>query len=447
MAEKCRIAGRRSCARRLLSFLALAVTLAAPRVALGGGDCIDDEATRQRQAAMGAGATPNASADRVSGLEAVKLYLDRLNVLGTKEARTSCFDTMAVDVPTLRELYCKDDSAQRDTDACVLLDTIQVDLLRLDAQRLAERGDKLGIDDGQPLFEKAGSAYLDMYRLYCMEPLRNGRSSHVAPAACDEIAFNSARAFVAAHRTVKAVVVYRMLVTDAERTHRISPLAAKAMYRVGTGYQAMGLYEEAADWYERFAAVHPREPEAVNALSDAVILRLGLGNDVAATKDAATVFKTWSATHRPQAAQLALTLAAHHAERGEKEKARAILRGAMDLLDRSPLDLAIRAHALAAQLAETPAFARVEYAKVRAAWADPDAAEAMIRRSWPGEDQGQLDRRVARVLNAVGEALFFAAQERRREGRARVRQDCRAEADPTAAMDHRRELRERVDVG
>jgi hypothetical protein len=126
----------------------------------------------------------------------------RLNVLGTKQSRTSCFDTMAADVPRLRELYCKDDSAQRDTDACVLLDKIQVDLLRLDAQRLFERGDKLGIADGQPLFD----------------------------------------------------VVYLMLVTDAERTHRVSPLAAKAMCRVGTGYQAMGLYEEAADWYERFAA-------------------------------------------------------------------------------------------------------------------------------------------------------------------------------------------------
>jgi hypothetical protein len=66
---------------------------------------------------MGAGDPPRAAAEPVASLEAAKLYLDRLNVLGTKQARTSCFDTMAADVPKLRELCCKDDSAQRNTDA------------------------------------------------------------------------------------------------------------------------------------------------------------------------------------------------------------------------------------------------------------------------------------------------------------------------------------------
>ena len=419
MAETCRINGRctraSSRSRRLLSLLLLALvaTFAAPRVALGGDDCIDDEAARHRQAAMGAGAPPSAAADPVAGLDAARLYLDRLNVLGTRQARTSCFDTMAADVPKLRELYCKDDSVQRDTDTCALLDKIQADILRLDAQRLVERGDKLGIDDGQPLFEQAGTAYLDMYRLYCKEPVRNGRTSHVAREACDEIAYNSARAFVAAHRMVKAVVVYRMLVTDAERTHRVSPLAAKAMYRVGTGYQAMGLYEEAAEWYERFAAIHSREPDAVTALSDAVILRLALGDDAAATKDVAMAVERSGVATRGKTAALVFGLAAHQAERGQKEKARATLRGALGLLDRGPLDITIRSHALLATLAETPVVARAEHAKVRSAWANPAAAERTLRGGWPGESEGQLDHRVARVLNDVGAALFFAAEERR----------------------------------
>jgi hypothetical protein len=137
MAEKCRIAaGGRLRSRRLLSLLALVETFAAPRVALGGGDCIDDEAARHRQAAMGAGAAPRAAADPVAGLDAARLYLDRLNVLATKQTRTSCFDSMADDVPKLRELYRKDESAQRDADTCALLDKVQVDLLRLAAERL-----------------------------------------------------------------------------------------------------------------------------------------------------------------------------------------------------------------------------------------------------------------------------------------------------------------------
>lgn len=387
-----------------------AATLAAPRTAMGSGECIDDAAARYREAALGASAP---GVDPVAGLEAARLYLARLNELGTKEARTSCFDAMAVDVPKLRERYCRDEPAQRDSESCVLLDKVQVDILRLDAQRLVERADKLGDAAAQPLFEKAGTMYLDTYRQYCEQPARNLRTPHVTAPHCEEMAFNAARAFVAAHRTVEAVVVYKMMVAEDERSRRGSPLAAKAMVRLGASYQSMALYAEAADWYERFATVHPREPESASALSDAAILRVGLGDDAAATRDVAMFLENWGSTRRPEAAQLELMMATHHAEHGEKERARATVRGAMEMLDRGPIDLAIRAHALAATLAETPAVARTEHAKVLSAWADPEAGERALRRGWPRESEGQLDRRLARVLGAVGAARFFAAEERR----------------------------------
>ena len=189
--------------------------------------------------------------------------------------------------------------------------------------------------------------------------------------------------------------------------------AAKTMYRVGTSYQAMGLYEEAAECYERLATLHPRDTESAAALSDAAILRLGLGDDASAIKDVARFLESWGYTRRPEVAQLELMVATHRAERGEKERARATLRGSMEMLDRAPIDLTIRAHALAATLAETPAIARAEHAKVRAAWADPEAGERALRRGWPNDDQARLDRRLARVLDDVGAALFFAAEERR----------------------------------
>ena len=309
---------------------------------------------------------------------------------------------------------CEDDAA-RDSEACVQLDKVQVDIQRLDAQRLVERADKLADPAAaQPLFERAGTAYLDTYRIYCEEPGRNQRTPHVDPRACEEIAFNAARAFVAARRTVKAVVVYKMIVLDDERTRRGSALAAKATFQLGASYQSMALYEEAADWYERFATLHPRDAEAVAALSDAVILRLGLGQDAAATKDVAMFLKNWGFTKRVEVAQLELAMATHQSEHGERERARATVRGAMEMLDRGPIDLTIRAHALAATLAETAIGAREEHAKVLAAWADAEAGERALRRGWPGESEGQLDRRLARVLNAVGAARFAAAEERRR---------------------------------
>ncbi len=312
---------------------------------------------------------------------------------------------------------CKDDSAQRDSEACVLLDKIQVDILRLAAQRLVERGDKTDparAEDGQPLFERAGTAYVDTYRVYCQEPLRQQRAAHIDARVCEEMAYNGARAFAAAHRTSKAVVAYKMIVTEADRTRRSSPLAAKAMYSLGASYQSMALYPEAADWYERFATLHPREPESATALTDALLLRLGLGDEPAAMKDAAAWLKNWGQTRRPEAAQIEYAIAAHHAEHGANERARAILHGAMEMFDRGPLDLTILAHALAASVAESRDVARAEHAKVLAAWSDPEAAESALRRARPGDDQGQLDRRLGRIVNAVGAARFFVAEDRRR---------------------------------
>jgi hypothetical protein len=188
---------------------------------------------------------------------------------------------------------------------------------------------------------------------------------------------------------------------------------AKALYASCVRQQSAALYEEAATCYDRFATHHPQEPERVPALSDAVIFRLGLGDETAATKDAATFVRTWGRTRRTQAAAVELALALHYAENGAKDRARGTLRSGMETFDGGPVDLAIRAHALAATLAETPALARDEHARVLALWADPGAAERALRASWPDESEGQVDRRLARILNAVGAARIFVADQRR----------------------------------
>ncbi len=178
-------------------------------------------------------------------------------------------------------------------------------------------------------------------------------------------------------------------------------------------YRSIALFEEAAETLEQFATLEPRADKAPAALSDAMLLRLGLGQVSQAAEDVATFTRSWGSTRRAEAAQLALTLATYHAEHADKEKARAVLVGAMPMLAHGPPDLIVRAHALAARVAPSPATATKEWAKVRAAWSDPAAAESALRGGWPGEDAAQLDRRVARALKAVGEALFVAAEELR----------------------------------
>jgi tetratricopeptide (TPR) repeat protein len=296
-----------------------------------------------------------------------------------------------------------------------LLDRVHADILRRGAQRLVERADKLGGEDAQPMYEQGGAAYLDTYRRYCEAPGREKRAPRLTASSCEEIAYDAARAFAAGHRTTKAVAVYRMMVAEDERTHAHSPLAAKAMFHLGTSYQSMALYEEAADWYERFAALPSRDRDAAaTALEGAVILRLGLADEAAARRDVDAVSKSWGNTRPLDVANLTLALALHDAEHGAKERARNTLRGAMEMLDRAPIDIQVRAHALAATLADSPAKARSEHLLVLASWADPEAGERKLRLAWPTESEGQVDRRLARLLHAVGAARIFVADERRR---------------------------------
>lgn len=394
------------------AFAALAI-LASPRTAAGDtGDCVDDAASRHRDAAMTA-------AHPTTGLDATVRYLERLNELASNPSFVSCFDVIASDAPKLRDTYCASGSKLREADGCVLLDKIQLDILRVGAQKQIEKADRANEADkasrelAQPLYLRAGETYLDTHRQFCAEPVKEGRPLHVADSTCEEMAYNAGRAFAAAHDAPKAMAALQIVIAEDQRTKRHSVHAARAMYELGGWYQRMAVYDQAADWYERFAALHPKALGADSALSDAVILRLGLGQEAQATRDAADFAKNWGITQRKQSAAVLFAIAAHHAERGEKDKARAVLGGAMASLDRGPADLTIRAHALAAQVAASPAIARSEWAAVRAAWSDPAKAEQDIRRGWSSEAEGQVDRRVAKVVNAVGEAYFAAAEEKR----------------------------------
>ena len=64
-----------------------------------------------------------------------------------------------------------------------------------------------------------------------------------------------------------------------------SELAKDAMYKIGGNYQAIAVYDQASDWYERYAKENPHRKNADKALSDAIVLRLGLGQEDIAVAD------------------------------------------------------------------------------------------------------------------------------------------------------------------
>ena len=353
-------------------------------------------------------------ADRDVGVYAAQLYLESANVMKQHFGKTACEDDMSNDMPRFVDLYCGADKVSKNADACTGLKYVQVDLLRLKAERLVAKADREGGRQAIEDFERGGTAYFELFRRYCEDPAAAGKPPEAE--RCDEIAYNAAKAFQAARLLAKSIAVRRSLLAFDERTHMNSPLARRAMYEIGANFQAIAVYDSAADWYERFARGNPRAEHADQALADAVVLRLGLGQETEALKDAQDFAKAYGAAKPVQSAGIAFAIGAHYAEKEEWEKARGALTASMSIIDRAAPDVQLQAHATLGRAyakLNNGTQARSEYAKVKHLWSDPTAAETKIRSAYPSEDDAQRDRRVGKAIAAVGEALFFAAEERR----------------------------------
>lgn len=376
------------------------------------------EAQHWEEAALGFRDIAMNNADRDVGIYAAQLYLESINVLGQHFSKPTCYDDMEKDVPKFLELYCSGDKAAKNAEQCTILNKIQVDILRLKAQKLVELADKSGGKEALGMYEKGGTAYFEMFRKYCQDPVNNGQQPQAEK--CDEIAYNAARAFQAARLVAKAITVRRSLLAFDEKTKGNSALAKKAVYEIGGNYQAIAVYDLAAEWYEKYAATDPKAPDADKALSDAVILRLGLGQEEQAIKDAQVFTKNYGGSKPAQTASIAFAVGSHYVEQENWDKAVGSLSGSMSTIDKAAPDVQAQAHAALARAfigkykTGGEANASKEYARVRAIWTDPAAAEKKIRDAYPGEDDGQKDRRLAKALNAVGEAYFFSAEQSRK---------------------------------
>lgn len=373
------------------------------------------EAQHWEESALGFRDIALNNADRDVGIYAAQLYLESINVLGQHFEKPSCYDDMEKDVPKFLELYCSGDKAAKNAEQCTTLNKIQVDILRLKAQKLVELADKSGGKEALGMYEKGGTAYFEMFRKYCQDPVNNGQQPQAEK--CDEIAYNAARAFQAARLVAKAITARRALLAFDEKTKGNSPLAKKAVYEIGGNYQAIAVYDLAAEWYEKYAKTDPKAPDADKALADAVILRLGLGQEDEAIKDAQVFTKNYGGAKPAQTASIAFAIGSHYAENEQWDKARGSLSGSMGVIDKAAPDIQVQAHATLARaltkLRGQENGAKNEYAKVRALWNDPAAAERKIKEAYPTEDDATRDRRLAKALNAVGEAYFYAAEERR----------------------------------
>jgi len=357
------------------------------------------------------------NSDKDVGIYAAQLYLESVNVLGahSNPPRPSCFDDMASDVPKFIELYCTGDKFAKNQEQCTNLTKIQCDIQRLKAEKLVQLANKTGGSAALQTFEQAGNTYYELWRKYGEEPLTQNQ-----PPTCDkldQIVYNSAQAYQAARLIAKAIRA-RMTLLNPQFHMDASPLAKKATLEIGKNYQAIAVYDAAADWYEKYAKMDKNAEGADSALSDAAQLRLGLGQEDEAIADAKLFMRSYGASKPEQTAALAFAVGGHYADKEDWEHAKGALTGSMGVINKAPPDIQVQAHAtLARAYTHTrggDGNAKAEYAKVRALWQNPQDAMARINAAYTSEDEASKQRRVGKAVTAVGEAYFAAAEEMKR---------------------------------
>ncbi len=348
---------------------------------------------------------------------ASQLYLESTNVLAFHGLpnRSSCIDDMVTDVPKFIDLFCSGDKAQKNDDTCTLLTKVQCDIQRLRAQHIVEEADKGG-NSAVELFKKGGKAYFDLWEKYGATPLRANQ-----PPQCeklDEIVENAARAFQAGHLVADAIRARMVLLNPQYRMEK-SELSKDAMFKIGGNFQAIAVYDQASDWYERYAKENPHRKSADKALSDAIVLRLGIGQEDLAVADVKQYQKDYGNSNAVETAQIAFAIGAHYADKEDWDSARRELTRAMGTLDHAPPDIQVQAHATLARalmhLKGTGNGAKGEYDRVRRIWGDGTAAQAKINDAYKSEGDEQRTRRLGKALDAVGEAMFFAAEDLKKE--------------------------------
>jgi TolA-binding protein len=350
--------------------------------------------------------------DQDAAIYAGQLYLEAVNVLGSKNEppKPACFEEMSKDVPKFIENFCSPDKYAEEKENCDLLTRIQCDIRRLGAEKTVELADGGG-DQSLELYKKGGDSYIQIWRDYGEGPLAKGEASQCG--RMEEILYNASKAYQAGRLLAKSIAAKRLLLTPTYGL-QATELAKKAIYEIGGNYQAIAVYDAAAGYFTRYAEETDYRGEfADKAISDAVLLNLGLGRDEEAIAAAKSFNQNFGRRKPEQAAQIAFAIANHYSEKEQWKEAADRLGDAMKMIDsQATLDIKIQAHALLAQanrrLNKAPQ-AQSEYAKVVATWKDPQRASESILKS--GGDAGP--RNLAHAIDSVGEAMFYFAEKKR----------------------------------
>jgi hypothetical protein len=179
--------------------------------------------------------------------------------------------------------------------------------------------------------------------------------------------------------------------------------------------QATGAYQEAADGYEAFARSSPAGFEAFGALETAIALRLVFGQADIAGADAKLLVARFGKIEPARAARASLSVCDYEVDHANPGAAGRLTAWVAAFGETAPLDARIHAQALlgrAAAKGNDAAAARAAYTRVLEFWRDPEAAQRTLAA------EGGDSRRLGTTLMDVGEALFFGAEQKKKDADA-----------------------------
>ncbi len=236
------------------------------------------------------------------GVYAANLYLDSLAVLGEKvePPRVACITEIEQNIEPLWGRYCNSaQKEERNAELCDVLQQLRCDVLRKKAEAYQKNKE----------WKKAAATYVRIYRRY----RECGR--------LDEVLYNAAINFETAKLLGNAIRVRQVLIQEFPE----SELSKKAIYLLGANWHAIAVYDKAADYYEQFARRFPGEngrkcseadkeaglcPIAHEALMNAVLFRIGLGDEEKALAGAELFERNYGRRMQRQTAQVVFAIGA-----------------------------------------------------------------------------------------------------------------------------------------
>jgi len=354
-------------------------------------------------------------AETKGAIFATQLYLEALNVIGMlgTTAAPSCYDDMARDVPAFIGLYCKDGREKAHAEQCDTLQRIERDIARLGAERLIREAEA-GKGDAAAAYMAGAERYVQIWEEHGRGPCE------ARQATCErmeEVLYNASRAYQAARDITKAIATRVVLINPRYNLHT-TELGKRSLYEIGSLYQSIAIYDEAATWYERYAQASPRMEKAPEALQDAIVLRLALGQVEAATKDADRFSKNYGSWKPADTARVHFAVALHLLDHDQPEAARKRLSEAMPAIDKSAtIAVQILAHVGLGRALMRLGKGKEAAAEHRQVLAHFRGATALLAKMQGTDDLAEL-RTYGKVLTAVSESMFFFAEEKRRAAEA-----------------------------